>query len=214
MLPSSPQPLPWCPAEGPGPWPSNRAHRVGPVSSARRRAQGRPGCPAPPPPPLLPRIGRKPTLLVQLLLFGLIGLTTAFVPSFELYMALRFAVAVPVAGFSFSNVTLREHPGPPAFSHGGEASGSGPAPFPGCPGGALWGTQATGGTAAQPGRERLGNDGRRRRAGAQRPSVQLQSGWGPPGGLRPWSWPSAPSPWGRWRSPGSPTPSQTGGISR
>ncbi|XP_039093196.1 solute carrier family 22 member 13 [Hyaena hyaena] len=56
--------------------------------------------------PLCDWIGRKPTLLVQLLLFGLIGLTTAFVPSFELYMALRFAVAIAVAGFSFSNVTL------------------------------------------------------------------------------------------------------------
>uniref|UniRef100_Q9Y226-2 Isoform 2 of Solute carrier family 22 member 13 n=1 Tax=Homo sapiens TaxID=9606 RepID=Q9Y226-2 len=56
--------------------------------------------------PLCDRIGRKATILAQLLLFTLIGLATAFVPSFELYMALRFAVATAVAGLSFSNVTL------------------------------------------------------------------------------------------------------------
>ncbi|XP_025232773.1 solute carrier family 22 member 13 [Theropithecus gelada] len=56
--------------------------------------------------PLWDRIGRKATVLVQLLLFTLIGLVTAFVPSFELYMALRFAVATAIAGFAFSNVTL------------------------------------------------------------------------------------------------------------
>ncbi|XP_011737055.2 solute carrier family 22 member 13 [Macaca nemestrina] len=56
--------------------------------------------------PLWDRIGRKATILVQLLLFTLIGLVTAFVPSFELYMALRFAVATAIAGFAFSNVTL------------------------------------------------------------------------------------------------------------
>ncbi|XP_050636291.1 solute carrier family 22 member 13 [Macaca thibetana thibetana] len=56
--------------------------------------------------PLWDRIGRKATILVQLLLFTLIGLVTAFVPSFELYVALRFAVATAIAGFAFSNVTL------------------------------------------------------------------------------------------------------------
>nr|XP_005546724.2 solute carrier family 22 member 13 [Macaca fascicularis] len=56
--------------------------------------------------PLWDRIGRKATILVQLLVFTLIGLVTAFVPSFELYMALRFAVATAIAGFAFSNVTL------------------------------------------------------------------------------------------------------------
>ncbi|XP_007943898.1 solute carrier family 22 member 13 [Orycteropus afer afer] len=56
--------------------------------------------------PLCDRIGRKITILVQLLLLALIGLSTAFVPSFELYTALRFAVATAVAGYTFSNVTL------------------------------------------------------------------------------------------------------------
>ncbi|XP_006869208.1 PREDICTED: solute carrier family 22 member 13 [Chrysochloris asiatica] len=56
--------------------------------------------------PLCDWIGRKITILVQLLLFAIVGLSTAFVPSFELYTALRFAVATAVAGFSFSNVTL------------------------------------------------------------------------------------------------------------
>ncbi|XP_023410597.2 solute carrier family 22 member 13 [Loxodonta africana] len=58
--------------------------------------------------PLCDWIGRKITILVQLLLFALVGLSTAFVPSFELYTALRFAVATAVAGSTFSNVTLRE----------------------------------------------------------------------------------------------------------
>ncbi|XP_045759989.1 solute carrier family 22 member 13 isoform X2 [Mirounga angustirostris] len=56
--------------------------------------------------PLCDWIGRKATILVQLLLLALIGLTTAFVPSFALYMVLRFAVATAVAGYTFSNVTL------------------------------------------------------------------------------------------------------------
>ncbi|XP_070348415.1 solute carrier family 22 member 13 [Equus asinus] len=56
--------------------------------------------------PLCDWIGRKATILVQLLLFAIFGLAPAFVPSFELYMVLRFAVATAVAGFTFSNVTL------------------------------------------------------------------------------------------------------------
>ncbi|XP_021533214.1 solute carrier family 22 member 13 [Neomonachus schauinslandi] len=56
--------------------------------------------------PLCDWIGRKATILVQLLLLAFIGLTTAFVPSFALYMVLRFAVATAVAGYAFSNVTL------------------------------------------------------------------------------------------------------------
>ncbi|XP_049484961.1 solute carrier family 22 member 13 [Panthera uncia] len=56
--------------------------------------------------PLCDRIGRKVSILVQLLLFALLGPTTAFVPSFELYMVLRFAVATAVSGFAFSNVSL------------------------------------------------------------------------------------------------------------
>ncbi|XP_030876526.1 solute carrier family 22 member 13 [Leptonychotes weddellii] len=67
--------------------------------------------------PLCDWIGRKATILVQLLLLALIGLTTAFVPSFALYMVLRFAVATAVAGYAFSNVTLREYLGPEALSH-------------------------------------------------------------------------------------------------
>ncbi|XP_032265072.1 solute carrier family 22 member 13 [Phoca vitulina] len=56
--------------------------------------------------PLCDWIGRKATILVQLLLLALIGLATAFVPSFAFYMVLRFAVATAVAGYAFSNVTL------------------------------------------------------------------------------------------------------------
>ncbi|XP_008066537.1 solute carrier family 22 member 13-like [Carlito syrichta] len=56
--------------------------------------------------PLCDWFGRKATILVQLLLFGLIGLATAFVPSFQFYMVLRFAVATAVAGFTFSHITL------------------------------------------------------------------------------------------------------------
>ncbi|XP_027963007.1 solute carrier family 22 member 13 isoform X2 [Eumetopias jubatus] len=67
--------------------------------------------------PLCDWIGRKATILVQLLLLALIGLATAFVPSFALYMVLRFAMATAVAGYAFSNVTLREYLGPEALSH-------------------------------------------------------------------------------------------------
>ncbi|XP_077721899.1 solute carrier family 22 member 13 isoform X1 [Canis aureus] len=56
--------------------------------------------------PLCDWIGRRATILVQLFLFAIFGLSTAFVPSFELYMVLRFAVATAVAGYTFSNVTL------------------------------------------------------------------------------------------------------------
>ncbi|XP_058411130.1 solute carrier family 22 member 13 isoform X1 [Diceros bicornis minor] len=56
--------------------------------------------------PLCDWIGRKVTILVQLLFFAIFGLSTAFVPTFTLYVILRFAVATAVAGFTFSNVTL------------------------------------------------------------------------------------------------------------
>ncbi|XP_008066538.1 solute carrier family 22 member 13-like [Carlito syrichta] len=56
--------------------------------------------------PICDWIGRKASILVQLLLFGLIGLATAFVPSFQLYTVLRFAVATALSGFTFSQVTL------------------------------------------------------------------------------------------------------------
>ncbi|XP_045392498.1 solute carrier family 22 member 13 isoform X2 [Lemur catta] len=66
--------------------------------------------------PLCDRIGRKAAVLVQLLLFSIIGVSTAFVPSFELYMALRFAVATAISGYTFSNVSLREYLGSGASS--------------------------------------------------------------------------------------------------
>ncbi|XP_070247157.1 LOW QUALITY PROTEIN: solute carrier family 22 member 13 [Myotis yumanensis] len=56
--------------------------------------------------PLCDWIGRKASILIQLLLFAIIGLATAFVPTFELYMVLRFAVATAVSGYALTNVTL------------------------------------------------------------------------------------------------------------
>ncbi|KAM5281096.1 solute carrier family 22 member 13 [Ctenodactylus gundi] len=56
--------------------------------------------------PLCDRIGRKASILLQLLLTGTLGLATAFVPTFELYMVLRFAVAMPVAGYMLSTIAL------------------------------------------------------------------------------------------------------------
>ncbi|XP_016051703.1 PREDICTED: solute carrier family 22 member 13 [Miniopterus natalensis] len=56
--------------------------------------------------PLSDWIGRKPSVLIQLLLFALIGLATAFVPNFELYTVMRFAAALPVAGFALSSISL------------------------------------------------------------------------------------------------------------
>ncbi|KAB0358578.1 hypothetical protein FD754_002734 [Muntiacus muntjak] len=53
-----------------------------------------------------PRIGHTATLLVQLLLFAILGVSAAFVPSFELYMVLCFSVAAAITGYTFSNVTL------------------------------------------------------------------------------------------------------------
>ncbi|KAF4024157.1 hypothetical protein G4228_016074 [Cervus hanglu yarkandensis] len=50
-----------------------------------------------------PRIGHTATLLVQLLLFAILGVSTAFVPSFELYVVLCFSVAATVTGYTFSN---------------------------------------------------------------------------------------------------------------
>ncbi|KAM9098305.1 solute carrier family 22 member 13 [Sarcophilus harrisii] len=56
--------------------------------------------------PLCDRIGRRPTILILLLLHAVFGIGTAFVPNFYFYMALRFAVASAVAGYAISNVTL------------------------------------------------------------------------------------------------------------
>lgn len=43
-----------------------------------------------------------------MLLFALVGLGTAFVPSFDLYLVMRFAVATAVAGYAITNSSLRE----------------------------------------------------------------------------------------------------------
>jgi OCT family organic cation transporter-like MFS transporter 13 len=53
---------------------------------------------------------------VQLLLYGIMGLATAFVPSFELYMVLRFIAATAVAGYMLTTITICEYvelPGSP-----------------------------------------------------------------------------------------------------
>ncbi|KAM5280063.1 solute carrier family 22 member 13-like [Ctenodactylus gundi] len=63
--------------------------------------------------PLSDRIGRKASFLGQLLLSAITGLATAFVPSFELYITLRFAVATAIAGGSLNtNTLLSEWVGP------------------------------------------------------------------------------------------------------
>ncbi|XP_005082406.1 solute carrier family 22 member 13 [Mesocricetus auratus] len=63
--------------------------------------------------PVCDRIGRRPSLLVQLLLSAITGMATAFVSSFELYMALCFVLGTAVAGFLLStNVLLSEWVGP------------------------------------------------------------------------------------------------------
>lgn len=168
------------------------------------------------------RIGRKATILVQLLLFAIIGLTTAFMPSFELYMVLRFAVATAVAGYTFSNVSLRECMGPEALSLEVRSWGlSSPCAQTAC--GSLVGSpghrwpHAKGSEVHVDGAASGEHQGGTV-PGAGLPSTslfaQLQSGWGPRGGRRPWSWPSAPSPWGRWCWQDSPMASETGGFSR
>ncbi|CAO2633239.1 Solute carrier family 22 member 13 [Lemmus lemmus] len=63
--------------------------------------------------PICDWIGRRPSLLVQLLLSAITGMATAFVSSFELYMILSFGLATAVAGFLLSsNVLLSEWVGP------------------------------------------------------------------------------------------------------
>lgn len=49
---------------------------------------------------------------MQLLLSGTAGVATAFVPSFELYLTLRFVLAAANAGFLLSTNVLRECLGP------------------------------------------------------------------------------------------------------
>ncbi|XP_076773456.1 solute carrier family 22 member 13 isoform X2 [Arvicanthis niloticus] len=63
--------------------------------------------------PICDWIGRRPSLLMQLLLSGISGMATAFVSSFELYMTLHFALAAANAGFLLStNVLMSEWVGP------------------------------------------------------------------------------------------------------
>ncbi|XP_055457642.1 solute carrier family 22 member 13 [Psammomys obesus] len=63
--------------------------------------------------PICDWIGRRLSLLVQLLLVGTTGLATAFVPSFELYLTLRFVLATAAAGYLLStNALLSEWVGP------------------------------------------------------------------------------------------------------
>ncbi|EGW00825.1 Solute carrier family 22 member 13 [Cricetulus griseus] len=56
--------------------------------------------------PVCDWIGRRATILVQLLLSGIIGVSTAFVPSFEVYMVLCFISATAVAGYMMSTMIL------------------------------------------------------------------------------------------------------------
>lgn len=91
--------------------------RGGCVSSAHPEPRAGPGRPLLPPrtdfllglSPVHLRTGRKASILIQLLLFAAIGLATAFVPSFELYMVMRFTVATAVAGYFLTSVSLREY---------------------------------------------------------------------------------------------------------
>ncbi|XP_037004271.2 solute carrier family 22 member 13 isoform X1 [Artibeus jamaicensis] len=56
--------------------------------------------------PLCDWIGRKASALIQLLMFALIGLGLAFVPSFDLYLVMRFAVATAAAGYAITSASL------------------------------------------------------------------------------------------------------------
>lgn len=104
----------WCPSNGaPVVWPHVLPHR---------EPRAGLGPPLPPSPqrafsPSFSRIGRKAAILVQLLIFAVMGLSTAFVNSFDLYMVLRFAVATAVSGYAFSGISLRGYLSPEAFSH-------------------------------------------------------------------------------------------------
>ncbi|XP_073078765.1 solute carrier family 22 member 13 isoform X4 [Manis javanica] len=152
--------------------------------------------------PLCDRIGRKATVLTQLLLFAVLGPATAFVPSFAFYMALRFAVATAVAGYTFSNVALREYQGPGARATE-QAWG-------GCIADHWWGRTRPAHMAHPLAPGNAGAGGQQ----SQPLCSQSQSGWGPCGGLGLWCWPTVPSPWGRWCWQDSPMASVTGGPSR
>ncbi|XP_057347535.1 solute carrier family 22 member 13 isoform X3 [Manis pentadactyla] len=152
--------------------------------------------------PLCDRIGRKATVLTQLLLFAVLGPTTAFVPSFAFYMALRFAVATAVAGYTFSNVALREYQGPGARATE-QAWGS-------CIADRWWGRTRLAHMARPLAPGNAGVGGQQ----SQPLCSQSQSGWGPCEGLGLWCWPTVPSPWGRWCWQDSPMASVTGGLSR
>lgn len=56
--------------------------------------------------PVCDWIGRRASILLQVLLSGITGVATAFVPSFELYMVLCFFSAIAVAGYMMSTMIL------------------------------------------------------------------------------------------------------------
>ncbi|KAK7816748.1 hypothetical protein U0070_009273 [Myodes glareolus] len=56
--------------------------------------------------PICDWIGRRACILVQLFMSGIIGVATAFVPSFELYMTFCFLSATAVAGYMMSTMIL------------------------------------------------------------------------------------------------------------
>ncbi|XP_038180181.1 solute carrier family 22 member 13-like [Arvicola amphibius] len=56
--------------------------------------------------PICDWIGRRACILVQLFMSGTMGVATAFVPSFELYMTFCFVSATAVAGYMMSTMIL------------------------------------------------------------------------------------------------------------
>ncbi|XP_025951613.2 solute carrier family 22 member 13-like isoform X2 [Dromaius novaehollandiae] len=56
--------------------------------------------------PLSDRIGRRPVILISILIQGLFGLGTAFVPHFYVYMAFRCVVGASVSGITMTILAL------------------------------------------------------------------------------------------------------------
>lgn len=56
----------------------------------------------------LPRIGRRPVVLISVFLQGLFGLGIAFVPDFYVYMAFRCVVGASVSGITMTFLALGE----------------------------------------------------------------------------------------------------------
>lgn len=54
------------------------------------------------------RIGRRPVFLICMLIQGVVGLGTAFVPHFYVFMAFRFVVGAAVSGIMITVVPLGE----------------------------------------------------------------------------------------------------------